>query len=117
MSKRYELTAKQWSKIRPLLPPEVSGGRGRPRKDNRTMLNGILWILCTGSQWRMLPKEYGAWQSVHARYTKWRREGILEPALQMLATEDVAMTNAIMLNFPELSLIDVREPQLARREA
>ena len=42
--KRYELTKEQWERVRPLLPPEETGKRGRPRKDNRMMLNGMLWI-------------------------------------------------------------------------
>ncbi|WP_207303547.1 transposase [Intestinimonas timonensis] len=37
--KRYELTKEQWERIKPLLPPEETGKRGRPRKDNRIMLN------------------------------------------------------------------------------
>ena len=50
--KRYELTTEQWKRVRPLLPPEETGERGRPRKDNRTMLNGMLWIARSGAQWR-----------------------------------------------------------------
>lgn len=42
--KRYELTKEQWERVKPLLPPEETEKRGRPRKDNRTMLNGMLWI-------------------------------------------------------------------------
>lgn len=117
MSKRYELTTKQWNKIRSLLPPEVSGGRGRPRKDNRTMLNAILWILCTGSQWRMLPESYGAWQSVHARYSKWKKDGILEPVLQVLANEDISMGQLVTINYPEFTIEPVREQALACKEA
>ncbi len=117
MSKRYELTTKQWNKVRPLLPPEVSGGRGRPRKDNRTMLNGILWILCTGSQWRMLPENYGAWQSVHSRYSKWKKEGILKPVLQVLANEDISICQLVSINYPELTIESVREPSFTRKEA
>ncbi|MCQ5029896.1 transposase, partial [Flavonifractor sp. DFI.6.63] len=50
--KRYELTKEQWERIKPLLPREETGKRGRPRKDNRTMLNGMLWIVRSGAQWR-----------------------------------------------------------------
>ena len=70
--KRYELTKEQWERIKPLLPPEETGKRGRPRKDNRTMLNGMLWIVRSGAQWRELPAAYGPWQSVYARFSKWR---------------------------------------------
>ena len=56
--KRYELTKEQWERIKPLLPPEETGKRGRPRKGNRTMLNGMLWIVRSGAQWRELPETY-----------------------------------------------------------
>ena len=68
--KRYELTTEQWKRVKPLLPPEETGKRGRPRKDNRMMLNGMLWIARSGTQWRELPEAYGPWQSVYARFAK-----------------------------------------------
>ena len=49
--KQYELTKEQWERIKPLLPPEETGKWGRPRKDNRIMLNGMLWIIRSGAQW------------------------------------------------------------------
>ena len=67
--KRYELTNKQWKRIEQLLPPERTGKRGRPGKDNRMMLNGMLWIVRSGAQWRELPEIYGPWQSVYARFS------------------------------------------------
>jgi len=42
-ARRYELTDEEWNKIEPLLPPENTGGKGRPSKDNRTMFNGALY--------------------------------------------------------------------------
>jgi len=38
----YEFTDEQWKRIQPLLPPEYTKKKGHPRKDNRTMLNGML---------------------------------------------------------------------------
>ena len=40
--RRYELIEEQWERIKPMLPLEETGKRGHPRKDNRTMLNGML---------------------------------------------------------------------------
>ena len=54
------------------------GKKGRPRKDNRIMLNGMLWVNHSGAQWRQLPERYGPWQSVYARFAKWREDGIWE---------------------------------------
>ena len=83
--KRYELTKEQWERIKPLLPPEETGKRGRPRKGNRTMLNGMLWIVRSGAQWRELPAAYGPWQSVYARFSKWRDDGTLEAVFHALS--------------------------------
>ena len=74
----YDITDEQWKVIEPLMPPEYTGKKGRPRKDNRTMVNGILWINRSGAQWRQLPEKYGPWQSVYARFAKWRDNGIWE---------------------------------------
>ena len=90
--KRYELTTEQRKRVKPLLPPEETGKRGRPRKDNRTMLNGMLWIAGSGAQWRELPEAYGPWQSVYARFAKWRDDGTLETMFRALS-EDADMEN------------------------
>ena len=73
--KRYELTKEQWERVKPLLPPEETGKRGCPRKDNRIMLNGMLWIARSSAQWRELPEAYDPWQFVYARFAKWRDDG------------------------------------------
>lgn len=70
---RHELDDRQLATIEDLFPRQ--SGRGRPRKDDRQMLNAILWVLHSGAPWRDLPERYGPWQSVYARYTKWRRDG------------------------------------------
>ena len=44
MSRRYELTDQEWEQVASLLPKEKTGKPGRPSKDNRTMLNGMVWI-------------------------------------------------------------------------
>jgi transposase len=85
--KRYELTKEQWERIKPLLPPMQSGKRGRPRKDDRTMLNGMLWITRSGAQWWELPEVYGPWQSVYARFAKWRDDGTLEAVFRALSAD------------------------------
>lgn len=63
----------QWAKIRPLLPPHPEHPRGgRPRRDDRKALEGILWVLRTGGRWCDLPGEYPS------PSTCWRRLSCLE---------------------------------------
>ncbi|NCE73517.1 IS5 family transposase [Anaerotruncus sp. X29] len=90
--KRYELTKAQWERVKKLLPAGRTGKRGRPRKDDRNMLNGMLWIVRSGAQWRELPEAYGPWQSVYARFAKWRDDGTLETIFRAL-TADADMEN------------------------
>lgn len=49
--RRGEMSERQWSQIEPLLPPQKPD-LGRPAKDHRLIINGILWILRTGAPWR-----------------------------------------------------------------
>src|SRR5207248_9354185 len=59
MRGRWELSDAQWQLIELILQPKRrSDGRGRPWQETRAVLNGILWILGTGAQWRELPKKY-----------------------------------------------------------
>jgi transposase len=82
--RRYELTDAQYAVIADLMPP--NGQRGGQWNDHRTALNGILWILHTGSQWRELPERYGKWKSVHDRLTRWREDGTIDRILARLHT-------------------------------
>ena len=65
----------QWEKLGPLLPPQKPR-TGRPPKDHRTVINGILWVLRTGSPWRALPARYGSWQTISSRFYRWQRAGV-----------------------------------------
>ena len=85
--KRYELTKEQWERVKAVLEPERTGKRGRPRKDDRKMLNGMVWIVRSGAQWRELPEAYGPWQSVYARFAKWRDDGTLEAIFHALSAD------------------------------
>ena len=87
MLKRYELTDQEWEKLAPLLPPEKTGRRGRPQKDNRTMLNAMVWIARSGAPWRDLPERYGPWETVYSRFRKWADGGILGNIFQALSLE------------------------------
>lgn len=69
-----DLTDEQWALIKPLLPPRGRMGRP-PIVDLREVVNGLLYLVRTGCQWRMLPHEYPPWQSVRYYFDKWTHDG------------------------------------------
>src|SRR5512136_1243926 len=71
------LTDAQWKRIEPLLPQRKLRKRGRPPKDNRRAVEGMLWILKTGARWRDLPKDLGVRASVcWTRLRRWEAPGV-----------------------------------------
>ena len=83
MTSRYELTAVQWRRIEAMLPGKA-GDRGRTAGDNRTFVNGVMWVLRSGAHWKHLPERYGNWKSVHKRCTRWAKAGVWERIFAML---------------------------------
>lgn len=73
---RYEMNEAAWRRLAPLLPPERGSRGGRPPKDRRRVLNGILWILRSGARWRDLPERHGPWQTVANTFYRWCRAGV-----------------------------------------
>ena len=71
-----DLTDAQWKVIVVMLPEKKK--RGRPRISRREILNAILYIAKGGIQWRMLPNDFPAWQTVYHVFRKWQREGLWE---------------------------------------
>jgi transposase len=68
---------RQWQKIEPLLPKPKRRRRGRPPKDNRRVLEGILWVLKTRARWRDLPKDFCVSPSVGwKRLRLWEAQGV-----------------------------------------
>src|SRR3954447_3608175 len=53
--------------------PDQCGSTGR---DNRMFVEGVLWIVRTGSPWRDLPEVFGEWNSVFRRFRRWSRKGV-----------------------------------------
>jgi transposase len=73
-----------WNLIEPHLPPvKAPGTAGRTPVPNRTVLNGVLHVLRTGCQWRMIPKEFGSKSTCHLRFQSWARAGVFEKVWQV----------------------------------
>jgi transposase len=70
-----------WAKLAPILASDKPRKKpGRPRRDDRAIFNGLIWLARTGSQWAALPREFGPKSTVHARFSEWVDTGALERA-------------------------------------
>ena len=80
---RHRITDEQWECLAGVFPPPK--GTGRPRSNLRNVVDAVLWILCTGSQWRDLPKaEFGSWETVYGWFNDWTSDGTLDEILGRL---------------------------------
>jgi transposase len=73
----FRVPDEMWERIKPLLPvarPKPKGGR--PRNDDRKMMDAIYYVLRTGIQWKALPTSVGAGSSVHDRFQEWQQAGV-----------------------------------------
>ncbi|MDN5848155.1 MAG: IS5 family transposase [Nitrococcus sp.] len=96
---RRILTERMWQRLATMLPPE-HGRQGRPAKNNRQMLEAMLWRLRTGTPWRALSPEWGPWGTVYRRFERWSRAGIWQRVLEELvrhADEEWLMIDATVV--------------------
>ena len=72
---RLVLSDAAWERMAPLIigRPDQKGSTGR---DNRMFVEGVLWIVRTGSPWRDLPQAFGDWNSVFRRFSRWSLKGV-----------------------------------------
>jgi len=81
---RYDLSESEWKIVKPLLPPL---GLGKQRVDDRRVVNGIFYVLRTGSPWRDLPERYGPYTTVYNRFNRWARKGVWLAMFETLAAK------------------------------
>lgn len=79
---RHRLTDKQWQLIADVFP--VPKQTGRPPRDRRQVVEGMLWILRTGAPWRDLPDAFGPWATVWDVFDTWNQDGTLQAILARL---------------------------------
>ncbi len=82
-----------WAQLEPILRSDkVRVKPGRPRRDDRPLFDGLIWLARTGSQWAAVPREFGPKSTVHERFSEWAREGQLARAWAvLLATYDAEL--------------------------
>ncbi len=75
-----------WALIEPILPRDKPPGlNGRPRVPNRRVMNGILYILRSGCQWKMVPRQYSSGSTCHLRFQTWVRSGVFKEVWRVCA--------------------------------
>ena len=80
------LSDDQWRKIRDFLrqDPNVYVGK---EAECRRFVEAVKWISRSGAQWRLLPSEYGNWNSIYKRFVRWCEAGVWERMLATFAQE------------------------------
>lgn len=82
---RFDLSEAEWRVIAPLLPGADGQRIGRPRLDDRRVLNAIFFVLRTGTPWRDLPERYGPHTTAYNRFNRWAKRGVWLAIFEALA--------------------------------
>lgn len=85
---RLLLTDEEWALIAGVFSEPAA--TGRPRRDPRQVLDGILWVLRTGSPWRDVPAEFGTWKTCWRLFDAWNADGTLAEILHRLQSRFAA---------------------------
>ncbi|OKI37320.1 transposase [Streptomyces sp. CB03578] len=86
---RGDLTNAEWDRLESFLPR--GGARGGRWSDHRRVINGVLYRVRTGVQWRDLPERFGPWETVYKRHRRWSADGTWTMLLSRIqAAEDAA---------------------------
>jgi transposase len=88
----FRIPDAMWAQVQPLLPVEPPKPKGgRPRNDDRKMMDAIFYVLRTGIHWKALPRSMGAGSSVHDRFQEWQQTGVFRKMWEVgLLTYDAA---------------------------
>lgn len=84
---RHRLTDEQWNQIADCFPPPAR--TGRPPRNRRQVVDGILWILSTGAPWRDLPEEFGPRGTAWDLFDTCNADGTLDRILSRLRSERI----------------------------
>ena len=81
-----DLTDAEWTKLKPLLPPENC--IGSPREvELREVVNAVMYVNDNGIKWRAMPHDLPAWQTVYGYFRRWSQTGVWEQVNLTLAKQ------------------------------
>jgi len=113
----WRLPDQLWEELQPLLPPEKPPGTpGRPVVTFRKVLNGILYVVRTGCQWKAVPKEFGSGSTCHKRFQEWQHSGVFAKLWEKLL-ERYDELHGIKWRFQSLDSVSVKASLGGRRRA
>ena len=110
-----DLTDTEWAHIAPLIPPAKRGG-GKRTVNMREVVNGVMYVLSTGCQWRAIPKDLPARSTVHGYFDLWAYDGTLDRIHHLLyvkcreAAEREASPTAAIIDSQSLKAAEKGEP-------
>jgi len=81
------LSDEQWTKIRDFLRQDPNAYLGKDEQACRRFVEAVKWISRSGAQWRLLPAEYGNWNSIYKRFVRWCKAGVWERMLAQFADD------------------------------
>jgi hypothetical protein len=83
-----ELSDDKWNYVKQYIP--IQPYNGNIKTGNREIINGIRYVLETGCPWTEVPRKYGSYLSIHTRLKKWSSEGVLEPIISSIGSDEVS---------------------------
>lgn len=101
-----DLTDRQWQILE-----KIVGDKRKRSHELRTIWNGLLYLVKSGCQWRMLPKDFAPWSAVYYYFKKWRCDGTFEEVLDVLNIKE--RKRHLKTENPSLVIIDSQSVKVA----
>src|SRR3569833_1602642 len=98
-----DLKDKEWTRIESYFEPHGVGGR-KPVHSKRSIVNAVLYVVKSGCQWRMLPKDFPPWKTVYDHFRRWNLRGVWEQALDELNREHRTQAKKMPIPVTALSI-------------